>query len=197
MDRRETRTLLAAAGAVALLVAAALLAFGSLGSTVGFDGFPKRTSAAPEGEVHVRGVRVTAGSSSGSDAPDAARESDAVAQASADAAPVLAQAGRDERDTPGSVTTETPEGPGDPDPPAPTEPEEPEDVPPAPADPPVVDPMAPPPTQAADESGLISEPVATLDGVVGGLSGIDPPLAEATAPVTEPVENILAAGTGG
>jgi hypothetical protein len=56
--------------------------------------------------------------------------------------------------------------------------------------------VAAPPTRVGSEPGPISAPVETLDEVVGSVTGMDPPLAEATAPVTKPVEEILAPATG-
>jgi hypothetical protein len=204
MDRRETRSILTALGAVVLLVAAAVIAFSSLGGNVGFDSFPERATAPPAGEVHVRGVEASGSEGSGEHAMardvdprleqiggELAKTASATGRGASEGASPGSPAGANEDASEGDNPADEPPAAGGQGTEAPGEPDVFEPVEPAPAEPVPSVPAATPPTRVGSESGPISGPVETLDEAVGGVTGIDPPLAEVTEPVTEPVEEIL------
>jgi hypothetical protein len=208
MDRPDLRILLFGLAAAGALVAAVVIAFSALGGSVAFDDFPKRAGQPGEGETYVRSETAHGGAGS-SARGDRATGSVGTTAPATGADPVLTDIRTADSRGSGSQSAEGDAGGTDgdsgsdpsPEPPgasppgsSPTTPSPPGSSPPDSA---VPDAPPAPPTETALNGGPLTSAVATLDEAAEEVTGVDPPIDEVTAPVTEPVDEAVAGIAGG
>lgn len=185
--RGDLRALLPGLGTGAVIVAAAVLAFATIGGFVAFDGDTQRSDRASESEIDVStGPEISSASAAGDSSAGERR-------ASADGAGIAARVsgGNPAAVIPLSPDTPSP-GPGDPGP-EPNPPEPPEG--PQPEPPPAPTPPVPVPSEGSE--GSLGAVIGEVDEAIQGATGIDPGLGDATGPITKPVDDAIGAVTGG
>lgn len=192
--QRDLRTLLPGLGTGVVIVAAVVLAFATIGAFVAFDGTTQRSDRAGQSEIVISDAPAAAVPAlNRAEAPAADRgPASPIASASAADAP---GAGALPADAPALVgdgaRPDEPTGGPDPGPNPPDAPAPPSSAPP---------PNAPAPSQPVPSGGIVGDIgsiVGEVDDTIKGATGIDPGLGRATAPITKPVDDVVAGATAG